>query len=110
MATDLSSDTRATTEPGVASTMKGIVDDALELMQQQFAMLKAEIRSDFRKIIAGIIPIASGIAPLLLGGLMVCLMLVHLLHWATLPQGQVADPAAIPLWACYGIVGGVFLL
>jgi hypothetical protein len=33
-------------------------------------------------------------------------MLVHLLHWATSPAG--ADPATLPLWACFGIVGLVF--
>jgi len=97
-------------EPGLAATAKGIVDDALELMKQQFAMLKAEIRSDFHKLLAGIIPLACAIAPLLLGGLMFCFMLVHLIHWATLPAGSQADPATIPLWGSYGIVAAVFLV
>jgi hypothetical protein len=35
-------------------------------------------------------------------------MPVHLLHWATSPEGT--DPAAIPLWGCYGIVGAAVLL
>ena len=95
-------------EPGLASALKGIVDDALDLLHQQFAMLKAEVRADVRKALAGVIPLASGVAPLLLGGLMLCFALVHLIHWSTLPAG--ADPATIPLWASYAIVGVAFLL
>jgi len=97
-------------EPSMAATFKGIVDDSLELMKQQFSMLKAEIRSDFRKVLAGIIPLACAVAPLLLGALMLCFMLVHLIHWATLPAGQTVDPATIPLWGSYGIVAAVFLV
>jgi len=96
-------------EPGLAATVKGIVDDALELLKQQFAMLKAEIRADFRKVIAGVIPLACGVAPVLLGGLMLCFALVHVIHWATLPAGQLYDSASIPLWGCYAIVSAAFL-
>jgi len=115
MANDLHSpvDARAehaAVEPGLAATFKGVIDDALELPKQQFAMLKAEIRSDFRKLLAGVIPLACAIAPVLLGGLMGCFALVHLLHWATLPAGQTVDPASLPLWACYAIVAAVFLV
>jgi len=95
-------------EPSLAAMAKGILDDALELVAQQLAMFKAEIRSDVRKAIAGVIPLLCGVAPLLLGGLMLCFTLVHFLHWVTLPAG--ADPAAIPLWGCYAIVAAVFLL
>jgi len=97
-------------EPSLAATVKGILEDAAELMKQQMLMLKAEVRSDFRKVLAGIIPLAIGIAPLLLGGLMLCFALVHLIHWATLPSGQVVDTATIPLWGCYAIVAAAFLL
>ncbi len=100
----------AATEPGLAATLKGVVDDAIELMKQQMIMLKAELRSDFRKVIAGLIPLACGVAPLLLGGLMLCFTLVHLIHWATLPAGSQADPATIPLWGSYAIVSAGFLL
>jgi hypothetical protein len=112
MANDLhpSATTATPAEPGLATTVKGIVDDAFELLKQQFAMLKAEVRSDFRKVLAGVIPLACAIAPLLLGGLMLCFMLVHLIHWATLPHGQMADPASIPLWGCYAIVSAAFLV
>jgi hypothetical protein len=97
-------------EPGIAVTVKGIVDDAMELMRQQFAMLKAEVRSDLHKLIAGLIPLICAIAPALLGGLMACFALVRLIHWATLPAGQQVDPAALPLWACYAVVSAGLLL
>ena len=96
--------------PSLSATLKGIVDDALELIWQQFAMLKAELRSDFRKVLAGLIPLVCGVAPLLLGGLMLCFALVHFLHWVTMPAGQTFDPASIPLWGCYAIVSAVFLI
>jgi hypothetical protein len=106
--TDPAADRAAGIEPGIAATLRGVLDDSLELMKQQFSMLKAEMKSDFRRVLAGVIPIACGIAPILLGGLMLCFMLVHLLHWATSPAGT--DPATLPLWGCYGIVALVFFL
>jgi hypothetical protein len=97
-------------DPTLTATLKGILDDAVELGKQQIAMLKAEIRADFRKVLAAVIPLACGIAPLLLGGLMLCFTLVHLIHWATTPTGQSLDAANVPLWGCYAIVAGAFLL
>jgi Putative Actinobacterial Holin-X, holin superfamily III len=50
-------------------------------------------------MVAGIsLGIGAGIAAI--GGLLLILMLVHLLHALT----------ALPLWACYGIVGGLFAI
>jgi membrane protein len=100
----------ASNEPSMTATLRGIVDDALELMKQQFAMLKAEVRSDFHKLLAGIIPLLIAIGPLLLGGLMLCFAVVHLIHWASVPSGVVGDPALIPLWVCYLIVSAAMLL
>ncbi len=97
-------------EPSLAVTVKGVIDDALELIRQQVAMLKAEVRADLHKLIAGLIPLACAIGPALLGGLMACFALVRLIHWATLPAGQEVDPAALPLWACYAIVSAGLLL
>lgn len=99
------------TEPSITALVKGIVDDAMVLMRQQLAMFKAELRSDLARLRDGIIPIVLSIAPMLLGGLMSCFALVHLIHWLATPAGAVmADPAHIPLWGCYAIVAGTFLL
>lgn len=108
--TPASVETLPAAEPSMVGMLKGIIDDALELMKQQVIMFKVELRSDFRKLLWGLIPIGIGIAPLLLSLVMLCFALVHLIHWATYPAGTVADPATIPLWGCYAIVSGVFLL
>ena len=49
-----------------------------------------------------------GVVPLLLGVIQLCWMLVYLLHWLTAPAGS--DPASLPLWACFGIVGACVVL
>jgi hypothetical protein len=95
-------------EPTVVATVKGILDDALELMRQQIALLKAEVRADVTNFVAAAIPLVASAAPLLLGGLMLCFAFVHWLHWVTLPSGTATDPAAIPLWGCYAIVSATF--
>jgi hypothetical protein len=99
--------------PPETSTMtalvKGIVDDALALIRQQFTMLKAELRADAKRLVGAVVPLVMSIAPLLLGVVMLCFCLVHLLHWATTPAAN-ADPASIPLWGCYAIVSALFLV
>jgi hypothetical protein len=100
----------AAAEPSMTATIRGIVDDSLELMKQQFAMLKAELRADFHKLLGGIIPLALGIGPLLLGGLMFCFAIVHLIHWASVPSGVPNDPGLIPLWGSYLIVAATMFM
>jgi len=97
-------------DPTLTATLKGILDDAMELVRQQIAMVRAEIRADIRKVLGAVIPLACGIGPMALGGLMLCFTLVHLIHWLTTPAGQSLDAANVPLWGCYAIVAGTFLL
>jgi hypothetical protein len=95
-------------EPGSVSTLvKGIVDDLGDLIKQQFVFARTEVKADLKKSKDAIVALALGAGAALVGGLLVVLMLVHLLHWLTLPSG--ADPAGLPLWSCYAIVGVVFL-
>src|SRR6266853_3129765 len=100
----------ARVDPSITATVKGILDDALDLAKQQLALVKAEIRDDIRNVVAAILPIVYAVAPLLLGGLMLCFALVHALHWISTPAGLSLDPAALPLWACYAIVAAFFLV
>jgi len=88
--------------------MTGIVDDFQKLMQQQMDMVRAEIHSDWDKTKQAIWPIAVGTVLLAVGGILLSLMLVFLLHWATSPPN--ADPATIPLWGCYGLIAGLFFV
>jgi len=105
---------QASPESGTASgstlvgTIRGILDDFQQLLQQQFAMARAEVRADWVRTKTALWPLALGAGLFLVGAPLLCVMLVYLIHHMTSPPGT--DPANIPLWACYGIVGGFFTL
>jgi len=96
-------------EPSVTRLIQGIVSDVGDLIKQEFRFAQAELKSDLRKTgeTLRILGIAIGVVSL--GLVVLTLMLVHLLHWLTLPAGANPDPAGLPLWACYGIVSLLFL-
>jgi len=94
------------TDQSMVSLVSGIVDDVHDLITQQIKLTRAEIQDDLHKAVGIALMFAAGAGVLLLGGIMACLMLVYLLHWFTAPAGS--DPASLPLWACYGIVGAAF--
>jgi hypothetical protein len=93
----MASDLHTEAEFSVTSLLKGIVSDAQELIQQQLALFRAEIKDDFRKTVGILITIVSGAFMVAVGGALLCFMLVYLLN-------SVAP--ALPLWGCFGIVGG----
>jgi len=84
---------------GVGELVKGILDDAQELISQQFTLLKHEVRQDFRNLREGMafLLLASGI--LLVAAVLLGLMLVHLVHYLA---------PSWPEWVNYGLVGGGF--
>jgi hypothetical protein len=84
-------------DPSLTSLVSGIVNDVQELSRQQLALFKAEITSDLRKTRTVAVSWSIGLAVATVGGLMLCLMLVHLINWAF----------DWPQWAGYAIVGGV---
>jgi hypothetical protein len=98
MASDMHTEERFS----VTSLVSGIVRDAQDLIRQQLALFRAEIKDDFRKTVAILITIAGGGFMVAVGGALLCFMLVHLL--ASLTQDT------LPLWACFGIVGGCVAL
>ena len=87
-----------TPEPTVAELLTGLMNDAKELLRQEVALAKHELRVELRKTVLAVMSLGIGIGIAAIGGLLLILMLVHLLHALT----------ALPLWACYGIVGGLF--
>lgn len=103
----MSTPVHAPPEPGLATLVKGIVNDIGDLIKQQFQFAKAEIKTDLRKTKEGVLALAIGAGVAALGGLFFCFALVYLLHWLASPPN--ADPASLPLWACYGIVSLLFL-
>lgn len=87
-----------TSEPTLAQLLTGLMNDAKELLRQELALAKHEVRVELRKTMLAVMSLSIGAGIAAIGGLLLILMLVHLLHALT----------ALPLWACYGIVGGLF--
>jgi hypothetical protein len=98
-----------TNEPGLASLVRGIVTDLGDLIKQQIQFARAEIKADLNKSKEAIAFLALGAGGAFAGVLFFGLMLVHLLHWATLKEGG-SDPSSLPLWGCHGIIAALFLV
>jgi len=94
MATHVQSET----DVSLTSLVSGIVSDAQELMKQQLALFQAEVKEDMRKTGEAASSLAIGGVVALLGSIVLCFALVHLLIWA-FPQ--------TPEWVWYAVVGGV---
>src|ERR1043166_7619057 len=87
-------------DPSLAALIGGIINGARDLLLQEFTMAKLEVQDELRQTKAAALSLGIGIGIAAVGGLLLLLMLVHLLHALT----------PIPLWGCYGIVGGVLVL
>jgi len=90
--------------PSVTSLVKGIVNDVGDLIKQEFRFARTELKTDLRRTGEASRFLLMGIVVTFLGLGILALMLVHLLHWLTLPAG-VGEQAGLPLWASYAIVG-----
>ena len=94
----------------VTDLVRGIVNDIGDLIQQQFRFMQAEVKSDLRKAKVAIAYLLAGGAVAAIGFLLLALMIVHLIHYLSVPDGVVADVARIPLWGCYGLTALLFLV
>jgi hypothetical protein len=79
-----------------------------DLFKQQLKLTREEIETDLRKTREAGALLGAGWFICLIGGVAICLMVAHLLHWLGLPMG-VTDQSSIPLWGCFGIAGALFL-
>jgi len=84
----------------VTGLVSGILQDAQQLVKQQVALVRAEIKADFQRSVQAATLLAVGALALVPAAFLLCNMLVYLLH----------ELAGLSLWASYGIVGGVFAL
>ena len=84
-------------EPTITQLVGDLLADARQLMRQELALAKHEIRGEIRKATGASIALGAGIGLAALGGLLFIIAVVHLLHAVT----------DLPLWACYGIVAGL---
>lgn len=89
--------------------VRGIVNDIGDLIRQEVRFARTEVKSDLRKAKAAIAFLAIGAALAAVGGILLSLMIVHLIHWLSIPADVPADPGRIPLWACYGLTALLFL-
>jgi len=87
----------ADSEQGVTKLVSGIIDDAQELFKTQLELFKLEIKSDVTKTKDAAIMLIAGMLVALVGGVLLCTMLVYLLH----------ELVNLPLWVSYLIVGGI---
>lgn len=93
-------DAERTAKPTLLSLVRGIVDDAKQLVIGQFEFRKYQTVRQVAKAKAMAIWLGIGLVFAAIGTILVTLMVVHLLH----------DVLDLPLWGSYGIVGLVLLV
>lgn len=82
-------------EPGIASLVGGIVEDAQHLVVQQVGLLKQELRQELNQAKRAAISALLGFWIVGMGALLLLITLSQVL----------AAYSNMPVWACYGIVG-----
>jgi hypothetical protein len=87
-------------KPTLLSLLRGIVDDAKQLVIGQYEFRKYQTLRQIAKAKVVAIWTGIGIAFAGIGTILITLMVVHLLH----------DVLNLPLWGSYGIVGIVLLV
>jgi hypothetical protein len=85
-------------ERSFSTLMSGIIADVQRLIEQQLSMVRQEIRDDLRKSKQAVSSLALGAGLTAGGNCLLLLMLPLLLNWLV---------PTLPLWVCFGIVGGV---
>ena len=84
--------------PSLAALLGGIMNDAKDLLVQELTLAKLEGHDELRQIKTAALYLGIGIGAATVGGVLLSVMLVHVL----------AAYTDMPLWGCYGIVGGGF--
>src|ERR1700730_16093375 len=98
----MANDFPGATEPSMASLVGGIAHDAQTLIKQEMALAKREVTDELHKARDAAISLGIGIGLTAVGSLLLSLMLVYLLQWASSER--------LTLWACYGIVGAALMV
>jgi hypothetical protein len=95
----MATDVKSGGDSSVTSLVSGVINDAQELMRQQLALLKAEVREDLRKTREAAVLMATGLGIALLGVLLLAFTLVY----------AVNELLHVPLWASFAICTLVLL-
>ncbi len=91
----------ADTQPSIARIVSAIADDAQNLVRQQIAMFRAEVKQDIRTARTAALQLAVALGVGLIGITLLAFMAAY---------GLAAAFVQIPLWACFGIVGASVLV
>lgn len=94
----MATDVQESPGPSMTNLVTGIVNDAQELMKQQFALLKVEVQDDLRKTRDAATASLIALGTTLVGAVLLSLALVHLANWA-FPE--------VALWVWYAVIGGM---
>jgi hypothetical protein len=80
-----------------AALLGGIADDVQRLLRQEVQLAKQELKREWKKTKSAAVSFAVGTVALGLAVVILLFMAVYLLAYCT----------PVPMWGCYGIVGGV---
>jgi fatty acid desaturase len=86
--------------PSVTAMISGVVADAKELLISELTLTKLECQRQFAKAKNAAVTVAVGVGLGFIGAIALVFMVVHFLATFTV----------VPLWGCFGIVGGVLAL
>jgi uncharacterized membrane protein YqjE len=89
----------STDQPSLTSLVSGIVHDVQQLVRQEIALARTEVKQEWEKAKTAAGALMAGMVLLAVGGVLLCFMLVYLINFF-----------GVPLWGCFGIVGGVLAL
>src|SRR3954452_21201125 len=84
-------------QPGVASMVGGILEDAQKLVRQEIALAQREVAQAWTKGKAAAALVAGALVVFVVAGVLLGIMLAKLLY-QLLPNQE---------WACFGIVGSL---
>jgi len=94
----MATNTQAEENSTITGLVRGIIDDAQELIKQQFSLFKAEVREDARKTQDATTILGLGALLAFVGLLVLSFAVAHGLYSAV---------PSTPLWVWYLLVGGV---
>lgn len=89
---------QADAQPGIASLVGGILEDAQKLVRQEVALAQREIAQAWDKAKTGVALLVSALAVGTVVGVLLGVMLAKLLQQYVLPNHE---------WACFGIAAGL---
>jgi hypothetical protein len=95
-------------DQSLAALVTGIVHDIQELVEKQVRLARHDLETGLQKVKSASLLAAAGAVVLVPGLVLLAAMAALGLHWLGSPPGT--DTATIPLWVCFGLVGGAFIL